>query len=90
MFNQLVKQPLIPLAILTMGADEQHPHPSRDADPRPDAESASPAQTDTADAADADRTWIDELAAALRELATQGSGQDDDTMRRETPDEPKT
>lgn len=88
MVNQLVRRPLIPLALLTKGPDEHHPNPPRAVDPS-DAE-AELAEAGAEAATDAERSWIDELAAALRELAKQSSGQDDDTTRREAPDEPKT
>lgn len=88
MVNQLVRQPLIPLALLTKGPDERHPSPPRAVDPS-NAE-AEPAGAG-ADAIEAERSWIDELAAALRELAQQSLGradEDDTTLRQESADEP--
>lgn len=87
MVDQLARQPLIPLMQFSKGAGEQQPYPPRDADLSP--ETASPGQLAAGEelAAEAERSWIDELAAALRELARQSSSHDEET-KREGPDEP--
>ncbi len=82
--TQLARQPLIPTSMLFGATDELQPRPARDADPLPD----QPA-TGATDDVPTERSWIDELAAALRELARRSIGRtdDDEATEQESTDE---
>lgn len=63
MVNQPALPPLITHSMLHEAAGGQHRSPARDADPLPDPPSPDPTDEEP------DRSWIEELAAALRALA---------------------
>ena len=82
MVDHLVWQSHIVPSMFSEASDTQHPRPARDADPQPD-----PPPDDNSD--ETDRSWIDELAAALRDLARKGTRPDDgDPATRKANDEP--
>lgn len=84
MVNQLARHSLIPLTIFNVEPGEQNPYPSRDAGPQPDTNEPGTSLTDEANAAESERSWIDDLAAALRKLARQDP---DSEPEQEPPDE---